>query len=148
VLQRVQRLAVVAVGVGDGDALGRQRGVALLGPQGAQQRVRQHEGVLPLQLGGDDHPAGVLVPVRVVDGVARVVLRLRVDRHAQVLAPAHQFLVVVRAARLGRVRIGMPPFFTTTAWKSYGLSTSRTWWRRTMSWSCGPAKYAQGEDRL
>jgi hypothetical protein len=59
----VQRGAVVAVLVGHAMRTSRLRGVALLGPQRAQQRMRQHEGVLALLLRRDHHPAGVLVPV-------------------------------------------------------------------------------------
>ena len=54
-LHRLQRRAVVAVLVGDRDAHRRLRGVALLGPQRAQQGVREHLRVQPLQLRGDHH---------------------------------------------------------------------------------------------
>ena len=86
------------------DAHGRGRDVALLRPQRPQQRVRERQRLQPfeaVELRSDDHPARVLVPVRVLGHLLRVVPRLQVQRHVEVVAPARQLLGMVRAAGLG-----------------------------------------------
>lgn len=95
----LQLRAGEAVGVGDLDAHLRVGGVALFGPEGAEEGVGEAGRVEVALLGGDDHPAGWLVPAG-RQAVFGVVLRLKDERHAEVLAPAVELERVVGAARL------------------------------------------------
>jgi Pyridine nucleotide-disulphide oxidoreductase len=100
-LGRQQPCAVVAVLLGDGLAHLGLGDVALLGPQGAQDCVRERKRIEARRLGRNHHPAGVLVPVGVGRDLLGVVLRLQHQRHAEMLAPTVELDLVVVPARLG-----------------------------------------------
>src|SRR5262245_20125606 len=96
----MQRLAGQPVLVGDLDPDLGVGGVAFFGPQSSQQGVGEARRVEAALLGGDDHPAGRLVPAERL-AVLRVVPGLEGERHVEALAPAVELERVVRAARLG-----------------------------------------------
>src|SRR5215204_408924 len=74
------------------------------------------------------------------DGAAGALVRdLEAGAERQAAMGGRQRLAVKRLAVTGP---------GTTSWKSKGFSRSWARWRRTMSCSRGPARYAQGEDRV